>query len=116
MKTDVTDRPDIASLIGGGSESVEPPPFVWRNGELLPWGDATVQVHDFIYAAPSIVFEGIKAYNGEGGLTVFRLDDHLDRFYDSMKMLRMRPAMDRATLTAGIMDLVRANAFKDDVY
>jgi branched-chain amino acid aminotransferase len=116
MKTDVSDRPDIASLIGGGSESVEPPPFVWRNGELLPWSEATVQVHDFIYAAPSIVFEGIKAYNGDGGLTVFRLDDHLDRFYDSMKVLRMRPAMDKAALTAGIMDLVRADAFKEDVY
>src|SRR6266566_4883034 len=88
MRTELSHRPDIASLIGGGgSESAEPPPFVWRNGEVIPWGDATIQVHDFIYAAPSIVFEGIKAYIGAGGLTVFRLDDHLDRFFDSMKML-----------------------------
>jgi branched-chain amino acid aminotransferase len=116
MKTEVSDRPDMASLIGGGTEATEPPPFVWRNGELVPWSDATIQVHDFIYAAPSIVFEGIKAYTGAGGLSVFRLDDHLDRFYDSMKMLRMRPAIDKAALTAGVMDLVRANAFNEDVY
>jgi branched-chain amino acid aminotransferase len=106
----------MASLIGGGTESAEPPPYVWRNGEIVRWGDATVQIHDFIYAAPSIVFEGIKAYKGAGGLSVFRLDDHLDRFYDSMKMLRMRPAMDRKALKAGVMDMVKANDFKDDIY
>ena len=116
MKTELSDRPDMASLIGGGSEAAEPPPFVWRNGELVPWSDATVQVHDFIYAAPSIVFEGIKAYTGAGGLTVFRLDDHLDRFYDSMKMLRMRPAMDKGALKAGVMELVRADGYEEDVY
>ncbi len=117
MRTELSHRPDIASLIGGGgSESAEPPPFVWRNGEVIPWGDATIQVHDFIYAAPSIVFEGIKAYIGAGGLTVFRLDDHLDRFFDSMKMLRMRPAISKEALKAGVMDLIRANKFPADVY
>jgi len=117
MKTDVSDRPNMASLIGGGgSESAEPPPFVWRNGDVVPWSDATIQVHDFIYAAPSIVFEGVKAYSGAGGLNIFRLDDHLDRFYDSMKMLRMRPAMDKAALKAGVMALLRANATQQDVY
>jgi branched-chain amino acid aminotransferase len=94
MRTELSERPDIASLIGGGgSESAEPPPFVWRNGAVVPWSEATIQVHDFIYAAPSIVFEGIKAYRGADGLIGFRVDDHLDRLFDSMKTLRMRPAM-----------------------
>src|SRR6266566_322886 len=108
MKTDVSDRPNMVSLIGGGSsESAEPPPFVWRNGDVVPWSDATIQIHDFIYAAPSIVFEGLKAYSGAGGLMIFRLDDHLDRFYDSMKMLRMRPAMNKDAVKAGVMALLR---------
>ena len=117
MKTALSDRPDMASLIGGGgSESAEPPPYVWRNGEVVPWSDATIQLHDFIYAAPSIVFEGIKAYSGASGLTIFRLDDHLDRFYHSMKMLRMKLAMDRDAVRAGVMSLLRANATQEDVY
>ena len=115
-ETELSDRPNMASLIGGGSEAAEPPPFVWRNGQLIPWSSAIIQVHDFIYAAPSIVFEGIKAYIGSGGLTVFRLDDHLDRFYDSMKMLRMKPALNKEALKAGVMELVRADGFQDDVY
>jgi branched-chain amino acid aminotransferase len=115
-RTELSDRPDMASLIGGGSDSAEPPPYVWRNGELVPWGDATIQLHDFIYAAPSIVFEGVKAYSGAGGLTAFRLDDHLDRFYDSMKMLRMRPALAKEDLKAGVKELVRADGYNEDVY
>jgi branched-chain amino acid aminotransferase len=115
-RTDLSDRQDIASLIGGGSDSAEPPLYVWRNGELVPWSNATVQVHDFIYAAPSIVFEGIKAYSGAAGLSAFRLDDHLDRFYDSMKMLRMGPALGKEDVKAGVIDLVRADGYQEDVY
>src|SRR5207247_9887604 len=116
MKTDVSDRPNMASLIGGGgSESAEPPPFVWRNGDVVPWSDATIQVHDFIYAAPSIVFVGVTAYSGAGGLDIFRLDDHLDRFYGSMKRLRMRPAMGKAAVKGGVMALLRANSAHEDM-
>jgi branched-chain amino acid aminotransferase len=116
MKTRMSDRPDVASLIGGGSDVSEPPPFVWRNGDIVPWSSATIQIHDFLYASPSIVFEGIKAYAGPNGLAVFRLGDHLDRFYDSMKMLRMRPAVDREGLEAGVLGLLRANKATEDVY
>jgi len=107
--------PNVASLIGGGSDA-EPPPYVWKNGAVLPWAEATIQVHDAIYAAPSMVFEGIKAYRGANGLNVFRLADHLDRFANSMKTLRMRPRMGVAKVRDGVLDLLRANRFEQDVY
>jgi branched-chain amino acid aminotransferase len=117
MRTELSEGPDIARLIGGGgSESAEPPPFVWRNGAIVPWSEATIQIHDFIYAAPSIVFEGIKAYIGAGGLIGFRVDDHIDRFFDSMKTLRMRPGIGKEAIKAGVKELVRANKFPSDVY
>ena len=107
---------DVASFIGGGADTREMPTYVWRNGELVAWGEATVQIHDFVYSAPSIVFEGIKAYHGASALSVFRLDDHLERFYNSMKMLRMRPAIGMEGLKAGLLELLRANQFESDVY
>jgi branched-chain amino acid aminotransferase len=83
---------------------------------VIPWADATIQVHDAIYAAPSMVFEGIKAYRGAEGLQVFRLDEHIERFTHSMKTLRMRPSLGSAQLHAAVLELLRANEFNDDVY
>lgn len=52
---------------------------IWMNGSLVDWHDAKVHVlsHGLHYG--SSVFEGIRAYDAEGGTAVFRLQDHLQR-------------------------------------
>lgn len=52
---------------------------IWMNGSLVDWHDAKVHVlsHGLHYG--SSVFEGIRAYDAEGGTAVFRLQDHLER-------------------------------------
>lgn len=52
---------------------------IWMNGSLVDWHDAKVHVlsHGLHYG--SSVFEGIRAYDAEGGTAVFRLHDHLER-------------------------------------
>ena len=65
------------------------PEWIWQNGKLTPWQDATVHVMSHALHYGSSVFEGIRAYCTEKGPAIFRLDDHIQRLFDSCKMYRM---------------------------
>ena len=62
---------------------------IWMNGELVDWADAKVHVgvHGLHYG--SGVFEGIRAYETPKGAAVFRLTDHLQRLFNSARLLYM---------------------------
>jgi branched-chain amino acid aminotransferase len=61
--------------------------LIWMDGELVPYDQATVH-----FITPTLhygvgVFEGIRCYSTEQGPAVFRLEDHLKRFLDSIHIL-----------------------------
>lgn len=61
--------------------------YIWMNGELVPYNQATVH-----FITPTLhyglgVFEGIRCYRTEQGPAVFRLREHLERFLDSIHIL-----------------------------
>ena len=70
------------------------------------------------WSSVSAVFEGIRAYwnEGEEELYIFRLQSHLHRLFDSMKLMRMSSPYSQAELTAAIMDLLKANQAREDTY
>ena len=53
--------------------------WVWRNGEIIRWEDATTHVSAHALHYGSGVFEGIRCYATDDGPAIFRLDAHLDR-------------------------------------
>ncbi len=63
--------------------------FIWFDGELVPWRDAKVHVltHTLHYGMG--VFEGIRAYNTARGPAIFRLQEHVQRFFNSAHILGM---------------------------
>lgn len=63
--------------------------LIWFNGELIPWQNATVHVMSHALHYGSSVFEGIRAYNTHQGTCIFRLQEHIDRLFDSAKVYRM---------------------------
>lgn len=71
----------------------EHPDFLWLDGQIIPWDEATVHITALEWGAVGSVYEGLRAYRHPhtGTLYLFRLDDHLARFADSMKMMRMDP-------------------------
>ncbi len=85
------------------------PDFIWHNGTIKPWAEATVHVmaHGLHYG--SSVFEGIRSYPTPKGQAVFRLDDHLTRLFASAKIYDMAMPYDLATLRAGCKDVIKAN-------
>lgn len=91
--------------------------YIWM-GELRPWEEATVHVNLLGHGTVSSVYEGIKGYwnQDRGQLFVFRLDDHLNRFMDSIKMVRLKCQYDQSDLRDAVFALVKANGMKEDCY
>lgn len=62
---------------------------IWKNGELIPWKDATIHVMSHVVHYGSSVFEGMRCYKTPNGPSTFRLADHIRRLFDSAKIYSM---------------------------
>ena len=82
---------------------------IWFDGEELPWRDAKVHVltHTLHYGMG--VFEGIRAYNTERGPAIFRLNEHIKRFFNSAHILGMPVPYETDTLRQACIDAVVNN-------
>ena len=105
-----------------GQKLTEPGPVspksLWPAGELVEWDQATVHVSMLGWTAISAVFEGIRAYwdSDRQELHIFRLDAHLKRLFQSMKIMRMTSPHSKEELTQALSSLLRANEYQGDVY
>ncbi len=83
--------------------------FIWYDGKLVPWRDATTHVltHTLHYGMG--VFEGLRAYPAEGGTAIFRLGEHTARLLNSARIFQMKMPYDEATLIEAQKAVVRAN-------
>ncbi len=70
--------------------TIEQPEYIWHNGAIIPWMDAKVHVLSHAIHYGSSVFEGIRCYKTHQGPAFFRLDEHIERLYQSAKIYRMR--------------------------
>ena len=54
--------------------------FIWFDGKLVPWREATTHVltHSLHYGLS--VFEGARAYKTDAGTAIFRLAEHTEQF------------------------------------
>jgi len=82
---------------------------IWFNGQLVPWHSATVHVlaHGLQYGTG--VFEGMRSYGTSDGPAVFRLDRHLERFFQSGAMYDLAIPYSREVLTEATLDVIRVN-------
>lgn len=61
--------------------------FMWLNGSLIPFKQATVHLlNPTMHYGPG-VFEGIRCYPTPRGPAVFRLREHMERFLNSIHVL-----------------------------
>ena len=84
---------------------------IWMNGDLVDWDDATVHVltHTLHYGIG--VFEGIRAYETDTGPAVFQLRPHIERLFQSAKILYIDIPWTVDQLVEGVLDTVRVNGF-----
>jgi branched-chain amino acid aminotransferase len=79
------------------------------DGELVPWDEARIHIltHSLHYGMG--VFEGIRAYETAQGPAIFRLTDHIDRLFDSAKIMMMDIPFTADEIVQGCKDTVRAS-------
>ncbi|MEA3350424.1 MAG: branched-chain amino acid transaminase [Chloroflexota bacterium] len=87
--------------------------YIWMDGELVPYEQATVHVLTAALHYGLSVFEGIRAYETRQGAAVFRLHEHLKRFLNSAHIFGIRDfpySID--DLHQAVCDTIRANKYK----
>ncbi|MSQ71819.1 MAG: branched-chain amino acid transaminase [Betaproteobacteria bacterium] len=83
--------------------------FIWYDGKLVPWRNATTHVltHSLHYGLA--VFEGVRAYKTVEGTAIFRLHEHTERWFNSAKIYMMKMPYEREVLLEAHKEVVRAN-------
>ena len=83
--------------------------FIWYDGKLVPWREATTHVltHSLHYGLS--VFEGVRAYNTVKGTAIFRLAEHTQRLLNSGKIYMMDIPYSKEVLMEAQLEVVRAN-------
>jgi branched-chain amino acid aminotransferase len=87
--------------------------FIWYDGKLVPWRDATTHVltHSLHYGLA--VFEGIRAYKTDAssglGTAIFRLKEHTTRLFNSAKIYQMAMPYTPDEIMDAHREVVRAN-------
>jgi branched-chain amino acid aminotransferase len=72
--------------------------FIWYDGRLVPWRDATTHVltHSLHYGLA--VFEGVRAYKTEARPGDLPLKEHTERLFNSAKIFMMEIPSSREQL------------------
>lgn len=83
--------------------------FIWYDGKLVPWREATTHVltHSLHYGLS--VFEGVRAYRSTLGTAIFRLEDHTNRLFNSAHIYQIPMPFDRDTINEAQRMVVREN-------
>ncbi|MEO6966996.1 MAG: branched-chain amino acid transaminase [Rhodanobacteraceae bacterium] len=85
------------------------PEWIWHNGAVKPWAEATVHVMAHALHYGSSVFEGIRSYKTPDGAAIFRLGDHLKRLYHSAKIYDIAIPYSHEQLADACRDVLRRN-------
>ncbi len=82
---------------------------IWFNNELVEWQDAKLHVisHGLHYA--SLVFEGLRVYNGN----IFKLQEHTDRFYHSAERLDIKIPYSKEEINNATKEIVLVQNIKN---
>jgi len=83
--------------------------LIYLNGAFVPNEEARVSVFDHGFLYGDGVFEGIRAYNGR----VYRLTEHVDRLFDSAKVIDLTVPLTKQEMIEAILETLRQNNLSD---
>ena len=84
---------------------------VWMSGKLVDFADAKIHAFSHVFHYGSGIFEGARVYKTRQGSAAFRIDEHINRIYDSCKVYRMEIPYSRDEFKDAIWETIRANGF-----
>lgn len=82
---------------------------IWMDGKFVDWDNAKVHVltHTLHYGLG--VFEGIRCYETKRGPAIFKLNEHVDRLFNSAHIFLMAIPYSRKEIADAIIETVRIN-------
>ncbi len=86
---------------------------IWMNGRLVPFKDAKVHVLTHALHYSTSIFEGIRCYDTPNGSAIFRLPEHVDRFFKSAKLYSMKMQFSKKAISDAIVKTVQAGGLKE---
>ena len=86
---------------------------IWMNGKLVPFKNAKIHVLTHALHYSTAVFEGIRCYNTSNGSAIFRLPEHVDRFFNSAKLYGMKIRYTKKQIIDAIIKTVKASGLKE---
>lgn len=90
--------------------------FIWKDGKLVKWADATTHILSHSLHYGNAVFEGVRAYKLKNGYGIFRLKEHTKRLFDSAKMCLIKMPYSQEQINAAHIEVMQKNTFNDNVY
>ncbi|MDO8281243.1 MAG: branched-chain amino acid transaminase [Thermodesulfovibrionia bacterium] len=86
---------------------------IWMDGKLVNWADANVHIltHTLHYGMGA--FEGIRCYKTKNGSAIFKLQEHVDRLFDSCHILQITPPFTPDQISSAIIKTIKANDLKE---
>ncbi|GAB3307184.1 branched-chain amino acid transaminase [Luteimonas notoginsengisoli] len=86
------------------------PEWIWQNGTIKPWAEATTHVMSHALHYGSSVFEGIRSYETPQGPAIFRLSDHNRRLFASARIYDMAIPYSLDEINAACRAVLQKNA------
>ena len=85
---------------------------IWMDGKFVNWDNAKVHVltHTLHYGLG--IFEGIRCYETGKGSAIFRLDEHIDRLFNSAHIFLMEIPYSRKDIKDAIIETIKVNRIK----
>ena len=109
MLEGITFRPLTRDTVVSVQENRPVDRVIWLNGQLVPWGDATVHVLSHSLQRGSLVFDYLSLNSTPRGPAVFRLDLHIQRMLRSCELMGLPIELDEADLSRAVIQAARAN-------
>jgi branched-chain amino acid aminotransferase len=118
LRNDVTigysSQRESQNLHGRSHEMVQKVEKIWMDGKLVPWDEAKIHVltHTLHYGLGA--FEGIRCYRCQDGKSaIFRLKEHIDRFFDSAQIGELRIPFSKKEIAEACKETLTANHLKE---
>ncbi|HMK61143.1 MAG TPA: branched-chain amino acid transaminase [Dissulfurispiraceae bacterium] len=86
---------------------------IWMDGKLVPWDKANVHIltHTLHYGLGA--FEGIRCYKTPKGSAIFRLDEHIERLFQTSHIFLIDIPYSRDEIKAAIIKTIKTNKLEE---
>ncbi len=87
--------------------------YIWMDGKLKKYEDATVHVLSQGIHYGMGIFEGIRCYKTSKGCAIFRLNEHVLRFFNSAKIIGLEVKSSPEELSKAIVEVIKMNKLSE---